>query len=396
MIRGASALALAAAGCFSVPPFEPEGGVTYTAAGTGGIVSAPGFALRFADGPGFHFPDSLMIGSTEVFGTDGELRCYEEDGVGLTLAPAPRISASSGAVPEANSLEAVLRGPAVVQVKLTWSTRLDCMPIVRNPTGTSTFTAFPDGRIVRHDTLTDPVTMEVSAASCACDSSGSGLFKLSMFWTLVQQRFRILYYGTPEQPQEQQLPDTGEITSGFSTSCADAEDFEVSFAWSDVAGTRPAIRGGDALLTFLRELTPGQPVNIGRLEHTSSSALLIGRDDCTKGLTRAVEHAVPSPLTINDDTVVSPSPLNGIYGDAAGVGEPLDLGGRARATIKGLVPTPFAVWLRFPRPVDGIRARRQNVKGAWYLPQQVDPRSWIVWFRDPIVDLGDTIDIEPR
>jgi hypothetical protein len=33
--------------------------------------------------------------------------------------------------------------------------------------------------------------------------------------------------------------------------------------------------------------------------------------------------------------------------------------------------------------------------GAWYVPQQVDGRSWILWFRDPLPAMQ-TIRIEPN
>jgi hypothetical protein len=42
------------------------------------------------------------------------------------------------------------------------------------------------------------------------------------------------------------------------------------------------------------------------------------------------------------------------------------------------------VWLRFRRPVSALRAKLDRATGPWYLPQQVDDRTWIIWFRDSI------------
>jgi hypothetical protein len=51
------------------------------------------------------------------------------------------------------------------------------------------------------------------------------------------------------------------------------------------------------------------------------------------------------------------------------------------------------VWLRFSRPVDALRATSGGKK-VTSLPQRVDDRSWIVWFRDAL-PMGPTIVIEP-
>ena len=48
-----------------------------------------------------------------------------------------------------------------------------------------------------------------------------------------------------------------------------------------------------------------------------------------------------------------------------------------------------------PSPVDALRARSEGKRGAWYLPQQVDDRSWIVWFPEGF-EGGEEILIEPR
>ena len=93
-----------------------------------------------------------------------------------------------------------------------------------------------------------------------------------------------------------------------------------------------------------------------------------------------------------------PSDRDGIYGgDDDGDdsnGEPGIAPANDRAVLTGAVTSSYAVWVRFSRPVDAVRATRDGAKLPSYLPQRVDDRSWIVWFRDPL-STGQTIAIEP-
>ncbi len=399
MIRGLSALALAlaAAGCFSVPPFEPEGGVTYTAAGTGAIVGGPGFALRFADGPGFHFPDSLTIDGDEVIGTEADpVGCFEEDGVGLRITPALRISARGTTVPVTNVLTPVLSGPAVVQVKLDWSTGFASMSCGadRDLGGTSTFTVFPDGRIVRHDEIAYDGA-SIASSQCGCEQVNPG-FTVATYWALARDRFRNFYNIMFDPPRAEPLPVPTDIVGANSDrSCVDAQDgrYQVAFAWLD--GFQTTVRGGDQLIGFGRDLGARGFSNLVDLTETNTSILAIERTTCLDALERVDEYLRPMLLSINGGEPVGPSPITGIYGDPARVGGPFDLQGSGRATLTGAVPTSFAVWLQFPRPVGDVRARRDGAKGAWYLPQRVDDRSWIVWFRDPLREM-EQIEVGPR
>src|SRR5262249_55699510 len=148
------ALAMLTTGCLSIPPYQPEVAVSYSAASatSGAAVTGPGFKLQFAGGDAFHFPEALFIDGTNVLGRDPAPGCFDEDEAGVLIAPTPRISAHGSAMHVINRLSPTLLGPAVVQVTLEWTTRFTCSS-ARTPGGTSTFTAFPDGRIVRHDVV---------------------------------------------------------------------------------------------------------------------------------------------------------------------------------------------------------------------------------------------------
>jgi hypothetical protein len=189
-------------------------------------------------------------------------------------------------------------------------------------------------------------------------------------------------------------------------SCVQAlsDEFQVTFAWRVPNPSDPndsTIRGGDALVGFGRDLRRGAS-DLGSFTLTGSGAVFIGSkdSDCLKQFVRSDEYAYPLTATLRvagaaEDREWIAEDRDGIYGgDNGTTGPGIDLT-QDSAELTGTVRTPFAVWLRFPRPVKELRARRDSATGAWYLPQQVDDRSWIVWFRDPLRDM-EKITVEPR
>lgn len=399
------AAAVLATGCFSIPEFTPEGAVTFTATetgGGGGTVAGTGFALKFGDGPGLHFPDALLIDGADVMGHDMAQTCFESNEAGLRIVPTARIGATGGAPAMKNDLVPVLRGPAVVQMKLDWATQFQpTCGTNRAPGGISTFTVFPDGRIVRFDTLADAVSTEIVPSGCECATptrSEDMLFTLSTHWTLARRSFMDLSFdnNTRELPAVDQ-----EVAANHATSCVEGgpagAKYQVAFAWP-LAMVRPgdplqtAVRGRAELIEFRRDLGAIGRSRLEDFKETNSSAIFIERKGCVEALKRAEEHADPPTLTING-AAATPSPRDGIYGGDAGDQNPPGIAA-PKVEVTGMVKSSFAVWVRFPGTVDGIRATLEGAQGAWYMPQRNEDGSWIVWFRDPL--MGKTITIEPR
>jgi hypothetical protein len=409
VMRGAPALVLAA-GCFSVPPYEPQTGLSYTESdaggatvtgrgagtgfGTGSGSAGSGFSLRFADGPGFHFPDALTIDGVDLMDhapqTEG---CFREDELGYLIAPTPRISAHGGAMVTKNVLSAELRGPAVVKVKLDWGTAYRCSS-THSPGGTSTFTVFPDGRIIRFDTLADPVSSLITPSACQCETpmaSEDMVFHLFTYWTLARKAIQGLY--APDK--QSSLPSAGDYNgiSNVGTPCADIGSFQVTFAWRDLSNTR--IRGGGEVIGFAHELGTG-PAELGALDFEDGSALFVSHDNCLDAIPRAADF-LKSPQILIGSVETPISEIDGIYGGDSGNGEPgIVLAGES-VDIAGPTPAGIAVWLRFPRPVEALRAVHSvsHGMGEWYVAQQVDKSSWIVWLRDPL-QATQKISISPR
>ena len=399
--RGAPALLLAA-GCFSEPPYEPETGVVFSesaagAAAGGGTVTGRGpgsaFALRFADGPGFHFPDSLTVGGTEILGREISPGCFREDQIGVLIAPTARVSASGTAPVTRNVLTPVLRGPAVAQVALEWGTSFACNT-ARTPGGTSTFTVFPDGKIVRIDSIDDTSILPILPVPCACETpqtSEDSLFHSFTYWTIARAGVTELY-----APDRKDLPLSGELGPGNqSVSCAQGDAAQVGFAWSELANTQ--IRGGGATIGFDHELGDVGSSGLNAFSFKDRSAIFLERGGCMAALDRARAYLDPPQLKI-DGVLTDPALRDGIYGGDPGNGDApgIPLTGD-QVVLGGSIPGGFAVWVRFPRSVEGIRTTPSGPRpaGEWYVPQRVDDSSWILWFRDGLNSVQ-TITIEAR
>src|SRR6185503_12262756 len=293
-----------------------ESPLIYTPSGEGAAVIGPGFDFRFASDSAFHFPDGLTIDNVNVLGHDVAAGCFNEDEVGILIAPTPRISAHGGAGPLANRLKATLGGPAVVQVILDWSTQFMCNS-TRLPSGTTMFTVFPDGRIVRYDEITDPSQAEISANDCACDKSvtGSDAFTLSTYWTLTRKGFTDLV--TNRGRESIPFPN-GDAASNESIACLAGARTQIALAWSDPTST--SVKGGNNLIILDRDwLYRGSM--LGSYALSNSSALFIEHHGCDAALMRASHYVAATQLLINRE-VVEPSQRDGIYGSVGNDGQP--------------------------------------------------------------------------
>ncbi|HET7505883.1 MAG TPA: hypothetical protein VFK02_32915 [Kofleriaceae bacterium] len=377
----AAALAVPGAACLSEPAYQPANAVSYAEDGTGGTISGAGFSLHFASGTGFHLPDALKLDGTDLLGHDPGAMCFAESEAGFLIAPTPRISADGGAPAVSSQLAPVLRGPAIVQVQLDWTGQFACNR-ARVPGGSSTFTVFPDGRIVRHDTIDDanPDEDGFSPQECECASGGDGLFTISSYWTLAQAPFRQLY--TSGQVDGLGLPMPEEPNLG--TACFDGGTFQVAVAWlpTEDRNTTTILASGPLYGLHLRKVFGESTID--PLKWSADTALVLEHGGCKSALDRADDYSARPELTINGAAVTAPA-RDGIYGSDQGTEPPgVPVAGR-HAELTGMVKSSFAVWLRFAGSVGTVRAKLAGANGPWYLPQRVDDHSWIVWFRDPLV-----------
>jgi hypothetical protein len=418
-IAAAVVLAAAAAACLSLPTYRGSDLVTYSDDDGGATVTGPRFVLHFASGGRFPLPDALTIDGFDLMGHAGSdpvnaatASCDSESETGIKIAPTPRISADSIAEVTQHRLTAVLSGPVVVQVRIDWATHLMCAPLAV-PGGTSTFTVFPDGRIVRHDKLDDP--MHPVEGGCACTGARytGGPFYVSSFWTFAQARFADLY-GVGDNDDLQRIdPAPPRSRSDFDAQypkvCFDAENsiYQVASVWDmpppSASGPASIFQFGTTPLVGHR-LDKAFGPNALDLPWDIHGAVFLEHAGCAAAVKRTHEYLEPSSLRINDGDPIKPSPLDGMYGGDRGDGAPGFALGSDRATLSapttnpvpGTLPGPFAVWVIFKSEIAVPRATLQGGTSTpgWYEPQRVDGHSWILWFRDPLM-ANQTIAIEP-
>jgi hypothetical protein len=406
-------------GCLEVPSYEGPILIGYSPDGEGAIVSTPDVSLHFATGGGFHLPDQLLVDGFDVMGHAAS-PCWAESGTGLTVMPMPRVSGDpldGGVSPGDNDLQVTMRGPAVVQLKLTWSTRWSfaagatCSTNPRHTSGgSSTFTMFPDGHIVRHEVLTEanPDREQVAASRCTCGAmpKAPDQFILSTYWAFDRTRFPTQFglgNSGPDIPDPLDLGNDYDVIPHYEAVCFDgpSDQYQVASTWVVPPATEHgpitnAVAVGFDTLVSHDAQKQGDP----ELEFPWDvhGALFIEHSNCPAALRRTLDYTSPQELTISTPsgaTSTLPSPLDGIYGGDPGNGAPgIDVPD-GPATLSGGPTGSFVVWLRFPRSVLVPTATRAGASDVWYVPQRVDDRSWLIWFRDALQP-GETITVRPN
>lgn len=385
--------------------------VTYADLGTVEIRGAS-FRLVFPGGSsGFRYPIALQFPDTDVnhLGRGGDDPCDDEEAIGMGLSPAPRIGAFTDAERTTNVLVAPLRGPAVVQVEVSWSTTIQGQDgagaaVTRRPRGTSRFTAFPDGSVVRQDTMLDEVATATVVDSLAC-AGGTELYPTS-FTALANlaDTDEVLYLpGETATP----LPQTGTTASDVNdqpAACLDYGDRQIAVAWRGVTpggGVETRIRApkGDTL-AFVRDLITEHPTTIGAFSYpegapeAGESALFFhqGANGCGAGglLARAERFSASArpTLTFSGPGGARQPAADGIFG---GAGAPVAVADGV-VEISGETPGGFAVWLALDRDAAQLTVDRPGAVAPFHLAQQRNDRHWILWFRDPLTS-GQTITV---
>lgn len=175
-------LLIATIGCANTPPAlfnEPV--IRVTEVETEGVrVFAPTFELDFA-ASNLRLPEHLIVNHVDVLGADDP--CAGESRVGLAVTPAIQASAGGSA---GRSVSTVLaRGPAMAKVSVSYEISYTC-PGSERMTGTTEFTIFPSGRIIREDIQVSPSSDTLTITGrCGCRSEtdvSPKEFVFSSYW----------------------------------------------------------------------------------------------------------------------------------------------------------------------------------------------------------------------
>lgn len=431
------ALLLLAAGCYQKPdqfgagidaPDDAPGDgvdaqmfdmprVVFTEDGTGGNVDGGWFRVHFSNIPtGFHFPDLLAIDGVDHLGHAPAANCHAEDATGMALHPSERIAAYTAANIGTNLLTApLLRGPGVVQVLVDWTTMVagedaSMNPVTLQAQGSSRYTIFPDGKIVRYDHMDDVAGVGniILTTSIDCASSTAGGWYPTSFTTLANLAgSETLFNGSAVAADS--LPTTNGLNDMVEQSnvCLDYGTRRFAFAWRGVAqndlSTRIRAPNVDVFAFVFDFTNLHNATTIPDFSFVGESAMFLDRgpENCMASGLSAAANAWSLPVTSHPaitfawsggSMLMRPGNLDGIYGGSGGpVMVPVPV---TSLTLTGNLTTTFAVWLDFDRPVSSITVTKPGGLGPYYVAQPVETTTdeWVIWFRDPLA-AGQTITI---
>jgi hypothetical protein len=424
VVAAVTAVSALGTACLKIPDYLGPPQVGYAPDGAGASVSPTGsnITLHFASS-GFQLPDQLQIDNTDVMG-HATSPCWGESGTGFAVMPMPRISGDpldGGVMASIDSkLQATMTGPVVVQLKTTWSTRWSfaastCSTDTAHiASGSSTFTVFPDGHIVRHDVLSEanPNREQLMTDRCTCAAmpKAPNAFILSSYWAFNRAMFPMQFGGGDDGaggdngPEELTLGSSYDVSSPETGVCFDGpnDQYQIATVWtlppsSGASKPNAAAVGFDTVVSHDLQ----KPI-LSKLDFPWDvhGALFVERSNCTAALKRTLDYTMPQPLTISSSlgtTSKLPSELDGIYGGDPGAGGSpgIDVSDGTTTLSGGPVSSSFVVWLRFPRSVIVPTATRAGATVGWYEPQRISDREWLVWVQDGLQP-GEMITVQPN
>jgi hypothetical protein len=369
----------ACGGCFaSVPdsvPVNAAPGIDVGESETE-ILGRAGFSMTFAS-TGVRLPISLVHG-TEVFGTN---TCPSPSRAGVSIEPFATAVGGEPAVGSAvNTYALALRGPAVVQVAVGYEVPYDCDG-KQSLRGTSTFTLFPSGRIVRNDAVRASTGLNIAdATACAACDGIPRQAALHAFWALdakAGERFEVTDTAIARN-----------TTASIPFSCAKYLTHTAAISWSGDLGTAPA-RTSDTPSTFVYAYDFfTKSSTVPQAEQTARSTMLVAPNEqmCADMFTRL---QLPATIVVDDGGVTTDARLDAfeIY--------------RADGTHRGrielrppageAVPDGFAIDLDIGS-IEHLRVERRSNEPIASTVQREGARS-IIWIEDGIA-AGDAIIIE--
>ncbi|MDQ3341106.1 MAG: hypothetical protein M4D80_38605 [Myxococcota bacterium] len=295
-------LAVACAGCASVPPAENtnvNSGPELTVYEDGAEISGTGFSMSFAK-TGVRLPTSLIHG-VEVF---GESSCPTPSRAGVSIDPFQ--TAVGGRLfpsfdQSKNTLDVLMAGPAIVQIAVNYDVPYACAG-PQSLRGVATFTLSPSGRIVRTDTV-QASTGQMITDAAACTQTCNNMQRaatLEVFWAIRPN-------GVRSRADDMAI---GPLAAAdVMLSCAEYEEHTVAIEWSGMGRATEPTLGGP--LMYTQTLFDKQSA-VSQAMHTSSSTILVapGRETCSA---MAKRMRLPPKLVFDDGTA------RDVVLDAAGI-----------------------------------------------------------------------------
>lgn len=362
------AMLLVAAGCFGKPgftqrdsgsdtctPSQPSApGVTIDGT-TGPLVTMPGnVAIGFADELlAYPMPDRLIIGGLDVIAQAAG--CANEDRVGVAIYPIYSVAAQTPSGGMEHHLERLHVGPAFTSVETRWEyAQAGCTGGAALGEGHTTWSFFPDGKVVRNDTVVPSTTSTIDPTGCQCSSAaGVEAFIVTSYTTFDTTRLRTLTI--PSDDDEPASLPGGIIMTQPSACVTTQTGGRVAVAWDRVDNMDPPVpptrlrmqipSGPNNITALVYDFVPSTPAVMSILQNRSFAVrthmLLdqgMGHGTCVAMLEALAAYVNIQPLMIQGLPVAYNE--QGVFDDARTYDEPI--------TLSGTLPPGFTVRVRFP------------------------------------------------
>lgn len=415
------AVAVALAGCFGKPAFSGKDGavgddaaidmaIDTPLACTPSKPSAAGLVVdttpadtrvMFLDGSllGFRnvltrypMPDRLIVGGQNlVAAPEG---CAFEDAVGIAVYPIFNIGSQTLAGAPTHGLDADMVGPAFTQLRTQWTIQLPnpCSPTPTQAAGNTSWGFFPDGKVVRNDTIVpgDMAPVTPGASGCNCPTAGMGTTNALVTSYTTFEATQLSAVTRAGEPEQSLLPSPGVLQGALGACARGTAQGKVAVYWDRPDGMDPVPRptrlrrvtnGANSnhdIVAFVYDIFATQPgvaipqdASYGIRTHMMLNG---GSLPCTDLLANVEGFAGAQPLMIGPAGSLGMISYTsgGVFDDNTPYTGPI--------RIQGTLPSGFAVRLRFPG-FTAVATDRAADRVVW---QRHTDGSFIVFFKDGI------------
>ena len=316
--------------------------------------------------------------------------CAYEDQVGVAAFPMFTVGAQSVTAGNITHVFDVLEvGPAYTLIQTHWTIPVDpdCGASSTTGAGNTTWAFYPDGKIVRNDTITPSTNTTISPnPSCNCSgATGAASFLVTSYTTLEAS----LLAGVTPIGQPEQAPPGSSVPNARGACARGQSGGKVAVYWDRLDNQDPAtaptrIRH-DAnpgtqhdIVAFVYDMVTqtdgimsiGPMVSYGIRTHMLVHS---GTQSCTALLGEVESFAAIQPLSVaatGGNPVAVNYSANGYFDDATAYSAPI--------TIRGAAPEGFAIRLRFPG-FGAIATDRLAARVVW---QREDDGTFTLFFLD--------------
>jgi hypothetical protein len=336
-----------------------------------------GFSFLFST-TGAMLPSALYANGENYLGTS--TACADDSGIGFTIAPA--LTVAGGSPASTSTVTVIDPGPGVAKVRVEFNSAYSC-PAATAISGTSDFTFFPSGRIVREDSVTPTTQVLAPSATCGCASAQQN-FTFSSAWT---------FDGVgATQVQDDNSPVAPDVFLACTMYGTTYPGLGVSFA--NISGAHTRFHTGatathaidfaadaTSLTTDTKQMTSA--IQIGTMQKGTS----VVTETCHELLVPLVDV----PLQIGTETYPY-TDHDGIYRDVNGGAhtEAFDI-----VATTAPVPPGFAVSLDLGGADPATTVRTPDLGVAVGIPQHEADTHYLIFFPDGL-GVGETITITPQ